>query len=241
MPALQASKPDLQASLKEGSRSATEGGRRNRLRSLLVVSEIALTLVLLIGAALMMKSFMRLQKVAPGFDPKNVLTLQLWVQGPQYERDEGRVRSFYSGVVERIRALPGVQAVGAVSMLPLDGGSSSTSFVAENHPVPQGEEESAGHTVATPNFLSAIGIPLLRGRDFAETDDENAPPVVIVNEWMARRYFPNDDAVGKRIRLGGPESRWRTIIGVVGDIKRQSLRDKEEAQLYFAHKQDSWN
>ncbi|MBA2339771.1 MAG: ABC transporter permease, partial [Pyrinomonadaceae bacterium] len=203
VPALQASKPDLQASLKEGSRSATEGGRRNRLRSLLVVSEIALTLVLLIGAALMMKSFMRLQKVAPGFDPKNVLTLQLWVQGPQYERDEGRVRSFYSGVVERIKALPGVQAVGAVSMLPLDGGSSSTSFVAENHPVPQGEEESAGHTVATPNFLSAIGIPLLRGRDFAETDDENAPPVVIVNEWMARRYFPNDDAVGKRIRLGG--------------------------------------
>ncbi|MEJ7576832.1 MAG: ABC transporter permease [Pyrinomonadaceae bacterium] len=241
VPALQASKPDLQVSLKEGSRSATEGVRRNRLRSLLVVSEIALTLVLLIGAALMMKSFMRLQEVAPGFDPKNVLTLQLWVQGPQYEQDEQRVTSFYSRAVERIRALPGVKSVGAVSMLPLDSdSSSSTSFAVENHPVPQGEEESAGHTVATPNFLSAIGIPLLRGRDFTETDDENAPVVVIVNNWMARRYFPNDDAVGKRIRLGGPESRWRTIIGVVGDIKRLSLRDKEEAQLYFAHKQDSW-
>ena len=241
VPALQASKPDLQVSLKEGSRSATEGVRRNRLRSLLVVSEIALTLVLLIGATLMMKSFMRLQEVAPGFDPKNVLTLQLWVQGPQYEQDEGRVRSFYSQAVERISALPGVQAVGAVSMLPLDGDSSTSSFVVENHPVPQGEEELAGHTVATPNFLSALGIPLLRGRDFAETDDENAPPVVIVNEWMAHRYFPNETAVGKRIRLGGPESRWRTIIGVVGDIKRLTLRDKEEAQLYFAHKQDSWN
>ncbi|MBA2501781.1 MAG: ABC transporter permease, partial [Pyrinomonadaceae bacterium] len=241
VPALQASKPDLQVSLKEGSRSATEGVRRNRLRSLLVVSEIALTLVLLIGAALMMKSFMRLQEVAPGFDPKNVLTLQLWVQGTQYEQDEQRVTSFYSRAVERIRTLPGVKSVGAVSMLPLDSdSSSSTSFVAENHPVPQGEEESAGHTVITPDCLSAIGIPLLRGRDFAETDDENAPPVVIVNDWLARRYFPNDDAVGKRIRLGGPESRWRTIIGVVGDIKRQTLRDKEEAQLYFAHKQDSW-
>nr|MBA2340638.1 FtsX-like permease family protein [Pyrinomonadaceae bacterium] len=156
------------------------------------------------------------------------------------EQDEQRVTSFYSRAVERIRTLPGVKSVGAVSMLPLDGGSSSTSFVVENHPVPQGEEESAGHTVITPNFLSAIGIPLLRGRDFTETDDENASPVVIVNNWMACRYFPNDDAVGKRIRLGGPESRWRTIIGVVGDIKRLSLRDKEEAQLYFAHKQDSW-
>lgn len=239
-PALQASKPDLHSILKEGGRGSTEGIRRNRLRSALVVVEVALALVLLIGATLMIKSFLRVQEIAPGFNPQGVLTMQLSAQGAQYDEDDQKA-AFFTEVVRRIASVSGVRAVGATSSLPLGGNNSTTSLLVEGQTYPPGAEPSAAITAIAGNYFEAIGIPLLQGRVFTERDAKEAPRVVIINETIARRFFQNEEPVGRRIqRSNSPDSPWFTIVGVVGDVKRQELIERPEFQLYFPHEQNAW-
>ena len=224
-PALQASRPDLNETLKEGGRAASGGAGRSRLRSLLVVSEVTLALVLLVGAGLLVKSFQRLQRFDPGFRHENVLTAQVTLPAVRYDSDEA-VAGFARRLVERVEALPAVESASVASDIPLSNNSSA--FMAGLEPGAGGAAEELSvrayrHSVA-PKFFSTLGVPLLRGRDFTPQDRAGSAPVVIVSESMARRYWPGGDALGRRLRLGSStEDTWAEIVGVVGEVKHRSL------------------
>jgi putative ABC transport system permease protein len=236
-PALQTSDPDLNETLKEGGRSGGGTAAGRRLRGLLVVVEVALSLVLLIGAGLMMKSFLRLLQVEPGFNPQNVLTMQVSLLQSRYSAD-AQVNNFYKQAIEKLRALPGVQSVGATSHLPLGGSNRSRTFEVEGRPpVAAGQDNiGAGFRVTTPDFFPALGIPVSKGRFYSEGDDENAPGVALINESMARRYFPDEDPVGKRLRRtvgqGQKPLPWLEIVGVVGDIRHSSVDSGPNPEVY---------
>ncbi len=219
-PALRLSKLNLQETLKEGGRGTTDGLRHNRLRTALVVSEIALSLVLLIGATLMIRSFLEMQRVDAGFDPEQVLTMEFRLSGQAYEED-ARCTAFIQQVTERVRRLPGVESVGAVNQLPVSDSYSADFFEIEGQPAPLGEApETAMHT-ATPDYLRTMKIPVVEGRAFNEQEMTDASAVVIVNETLAARYWPRGEALGKRLRLGqNPGSNpWLTVVGVAADVK----------------------
>ncbi len=239
-PALQASKIDLNEALKEGGRGMSESHRRNRLRSLLVVSEIALSLMLLVGAGLLIKSFQHLRDVKPGFTPEHVLTMIVPLPSAKYHEPQQRA-DFYRQLVERVKALPGVASAGMVLNLPLNGGGFSVwrSFIREGHPMTTEESANASYLVTTPDYFRTMEIPLLAGRNFNDRDTENSPMVVIISETMARRYFGSkEDAIGKRITMEFP----REIVGVVGDTKPSTLDADAAAQTYVAYTQDAtWN
>ncbi|HEX7318150.1 MAG TPA: ABC transporter permease [Pyrinomonadaceae bacterium] len=241
VPALSASRAGLVAALKDGARGATEGPKRGRLQRALVVLEVALSLVLLIGATLMIKSFMRMQQSSPGFNPQNVLTIRLAPGGPQYANEQQR-SDFYSEVVRRVGSMPGVQAVGAVNNLPLGGSDSNASIVVENRPSPNGGAYRAGYFVVTPGFFGAMGVPLVKGRAFEESDVRQSPRVAVVNESMVKRFWPDEDPVGKRFRIwsANKEPNWITVVGVAGDVKRVRISEEPEIQLYYPHTQVDW-
>src|SRR5262249_12747968 len=223
VPAIPTSRPDLNTSLKEGRRSSTTGSRRHHLRSLLVASEMALSLVLLIGAGLMIKSFLYLQRIDLGFNPEKVLTMQLALSKSKYTR-EHQVRSFYQQLLERIEALPGIQAPGAVNELPLAEDTSDRSFLIEGRPFTSDAmvQNDADYRVVTADYFRAMGIPLLKGRSFLESDRADGPGVIIINETMARRFWPGEDPIGKRIKLNplNPEQEhWISVMGVYSDRK----------------------
>ena len=235
-PALQASKPDLQAALKEGGKAATAGAGR-RLRGLLVVAEVALALMLVIGAGLLIKSFWRRQQVDPGFKAQNVLSLQVAPPASAYEKAE-RKRVFYRQVIERVAALPGVQAVGGIHLLPMGGSNWNPDVRVEDHPLDDGTEPPAvDWRLVTPGYFEALRIPLVRGRLFTEADREKAAPVAIVNATLAQRYWPNEDPVGKRIRSGFEGKEWVPIVGVVGDVKEQGLDTPTHLEMYRPYSQ----
>jgi putative ABC transport system permease protein len=238
VPALQSSKLDLNESLKEGGRGSTEGLRRNRVRSLLVVSEVALSLVLLISAGLLIKSFMRLRDVNPGFNPNNVLAVNISLPPAKYA-DEPRQAAFFRDVLERIKATPGVVSAGAVFTLPLSGSNRANTFdIAGRPPANPGEAPEANDRVATPDYFRAMGIPLLKGRVFTERDDADAPPVSIINESFARRFFAGEDPLGKRIVTDSDRfPQGSEIIGVVGDVRHKSLDAEGGAELYRSYLQ----
>ena len=239
VPALQATKSDLNESLKEGGRGGTAGAHRSRARSLLVVSEIALSLVLLIGAGLMIKSFIRLEQVNPGFETRNVLTMRLSLPAAQYP-DGRRRAAFFQQVVERIGALPVAQSVAAISRLPLTPGNSSRSFEIEGSPNDSsGDGPSADYRVISSDYFQALGIPLLNGRAFTEQDNGDAPPTAIINETAARRYWPNEDPLGKRLRIESDDP-WMEIVGVVGNVKHVGLDSQSKAELYMPYLKDPW-
>jgi putative ABC transport system permease protein len=238
-PALQASKIELNETLKEGGRSAGAATGHRRLRSLLVVSELALSLVLLTGAGLMMKSFMRLQQVNSGLNPNNVLTMTITLPQATYKEEEKR-RAFYAQLLERVRSLPGVESAGAVSNLPLSGSLWGRSLTVEGRPVLSvGEAPMINHVVVTPGYFRSMGIPLLTGRDIEETDSKDAPKVTVIDERLAREYWPNESPIGKRIRFGPPESNepWHTIVGVVGEVKHQRLDRSTRKSVYVPFEQ----
>jgi len=236
-PALASSKPDLNDALKEGGRTAAGGFKRNRIRGLFVVAEVALALVLLIGAGLLIKSFMRLREVNPGFDPQNVLTMQLSVPKAKYP-DNKQIAAFFQETLQRVGNVPGVTEAGAVSSLPLSGSGATRFFAIDGGPpTPPGQGPNAGYDVASPGFFGALKIPLLNGRDFTERDNADAPPVVVINETMARRFWPGEDVIGKRLAIGGQP--WRTIVGVVGDVRHSSLDAEPRPQMYFSYLQDT--
>ena len=236
-PALQASRPDLTDALKEGGRSSA-GPARNRLRSVLVISEVALSLVLLIGAGLMIRSFAKLSQVDPGFNPDEVLTIGVSLLRNKYPEEE-RVASFYSQLLERAAATPGVVSAGAISELPLSGSNTSDSFTIEGRPpVAKQEEPSTEYRVVTPRYFESMGIPLLAGRDFAETDTKQAPNVVVINEAFANRHFAGESPLGHRIRLQGQERDPLLIVGVVGDVRQLGLDQQPIPEAYVPFLQD---
>ena len=235
-PALQASRVDLGESLKEGGRGATEGRARSRLRSLLIVSEVALSLVLLIGAGLLIKSFVRLRNTNPGFDPRRVLAASVSLPQARYPKDEQQA-SFYQQAVERAAALPGVESAGAIFPLPLSDNGIIVDFQVEGQSDPgPGARPLAGARVITPDYLRAMGIPLLRGRAFTEGDSSDAPKVLIVNDTLARKYFPGEDPVGRRLEVGLAGIHGE-IVGVVGDVRDRHLDAEPGPEFYVPYRQ----
>jgi putative ABC transport system permease protein len=236
-PALQASELDLREALKAGGRSATESFGYRRLRSLLVVSEVALALVILIAAGLMIRSFRLLLKVDPGFNVQGVLTVGLDMSDPKYQENPARFMAFNAQLLERVRAIPGVQYAGTVRPLPLGGGRSAMPFYREDRPVPsEANFPAADWHAVSPGYFQAMGIGVVRGRDFADSDGPSTPQVAVISQGMARRYWPDEEPVGKRLRIGTPEMGlpWFTVVGVVGDTKPYGLEASTPAELYVS-------
>jgi putative ABC transport system permease protein len=239
-PALQASKFDLNESLKDGGRTSgvAAGGARRGLRGVLVVAEVALALVLLVGAGLMIKSFIRLLDVRPGFDPQNLLTMQLSLPGARYGND-AQVLAFYGQLHERLKSQPGVEGVGFVNYLPMAGSGGTTNFIFEGRPAPPvGQYPEANFRIASTDYFATMKIPLSRGRNFNAQDRADSPRVVVINETLARLYFPNEDPLGKRL-LSPDGTNPSEIIGVVGDVKHFGLEDEAESYLYVPHAQNA--
>jgi len=246
-PALQVSKAKLNESLKEGGRSYTEGLQGRRLRDLLVMSEVALALVLLVGAGLMVRSFLKLLQVNPGLDPQGVLTTQVWLPESKYPESR-QVAAFYDQALRRIEVLPGVLSASAINFFFLGGWGDSVAFAIEGRvEPPPGEELVADYRVIAPNYFRAMKIPLVRGRHLTEGDREGTPGVVVINETMARRFWPHEDIIGKQIRLKFPGAKapwrpeaspsWLTIVGMVGDV-RDAGRDPEVVpEVYMSYRQ----
>lgn len=240
IPALASGKPELTEALKEGGRGSTSGIRRNRLRNALVIGEVALALVLLVGASLLLKSFVRLQNVHPGFEPKNVLTMEVSLPILKYPRGKP-VADFYAEATRRIKALPGVEAAAFTSILPLSGSNSDSSFKIEGRDA-MAEKVFPDEEIRniTPEYFSVLKVPLLQGRFFNEGDQFDGPGVVIVNNSFARKWFPNQEALGKRITfsdMSKPDIKWITIVGVVGDMRHRGLDLDPKPEFYFAHNQ----
>jgi putative ABC transport system permease protein len=240
VPALASAKPQLTEALKEGGRGATSGDRRNRVRNLLVVSEVALALVLVVGAGLLLKSFVRLQNVNPGFDARNVLTMELSLPIAQYPPGKP-VADFYSELVRRTEALPGVESAAATNILPLSGTNSDSSFTIEGRD-PMQDEVFPDEEVrsVTPDYFKVLRVPLRTGRFFDERDNADAPEVVIINQVFARRWFAGEEALGKRITQDDPrkpDAHWMTIVGIVGDMRHRGLDFEPAPEYYLAHAQ----
>ncbi len=239
-PALQVSKPNLNDALKDGARQVS--GSSHRLRSSLVVFEVALSLVLLVGAGLSIRSFLYLVKTSPGFNPDNVLTMRILLPWGKYPEEPKRA-VLYHDLLQRVKAVPGVESAAFVNYLPLGGSNSSDDYLVEGDPVPQpGRENSGRYRVATPDYFQTMRIPIIRGRGFSEQDKAGTQPVVIVNETMARKHWSVQDAIGKRIRFNGPPEKnpWMEIVGVVEDVTHE-LNLAVTPEYYLPHAQDPWN
>jgi len=238
VPALRASQVNLNESLKEGGRTSTEGFHGNRVRGLLVVCEVALSLIVLIGASLLVKSFVRLQDVELGFNPANLLTMQVSLPSAKYGKPAQQTAIFQQ-IIERLEALPGVQAVGVSNDLPIEGDMQTSTPHVENRTAAPGEESLAGvHTISS-NYFQAMGIPLLRGRAFTAADTEDAPPVIIINNVTAKRLFPNEDAIGKRIKFSDDKNvPWIEIIGISGDVRHNGLDEAPQMETYEPYLQN---
>ncbi|MCI0489449.1 MAG: ABC transporter permease [Blastocatellia bacterium] len=237
VPALKASKPDLNETLKESSRQSQSGGG---LRSLLVIAEIALALVLLTGAGLMIRSFAGLRAIDPGFDAENLLTMKVSVAGTNHSPGPRR-EAFFRRLIERIESLPGVRSASAINHLPLAGDRWGRSFSMEGQPpTTPAARPRAAYRVAQPGYFRTMGIAL-RGRDFDERDDLNAPGAVIVNEALALRYWPGEEAIGKRIKIGALESDdpWLSVVGVARDVKQEEWSQEAESEIYLPYRQEA--
>ncbi len=229
-PAIQMARTDLNAALREGGRGNAIGFRRNRLRSVLVIGEVALALVLLSGAGLLMRSFYQLQAVDTGFDPHNVLTFRTNLPAG-YKTDEQKV-AFYKRAAERLRALPGVSDAGAAQIFPLAGDDYILTFTQVGKPpVPVGNQPSAAYFVTTPGYFGSLRIPLKRGRVFTEHDDAAAAPVSVISESMARQFYPRENPIGQMIQMGNG-SKPSEIVGVVGDVRDQQLETMGRPAVY---------
>ena len=237
VPALQVSKTDLTDALKESGRT-TAGLRKQRLRNALVVSEVALSLVLLVGAGLLIRSFAKLSRVDPGFNPEQVLTLGVTLLPNKYPEDE-QVATFYSQVLERSATLPGVISMSAITGLPVSGNDTTDNFTIEGRPaIPKEAEPLTEYWVVTPGYFQSMAIPLLAGRDFSETDTKKSPNVVVINDEFRRRHFGLENPLGHRLKLQGQERDPLLIVGVVGDTRNIALDAQPRAAAYVPFLQD---
>ena len=240
-PALDASKANLNEALKEGGRGSGSGSSRNLLRDCLVIAEVALAVVLVTASGLMFRSFMRLQSVNPGFNPQNLLTLEIEIPDARYHADQQQ-KAFQQQVLQRIAAIPGVQHTGTVDNLPFSGNSFNSSFMIEGRPIPAvTERPRAFYRVISPDYFQAMGIPLRRGNQFTDRDSDEVPGVAIINDAAARKYWPDEDPLSKRIKRGRPESKnpWLTIVGSVSSAKQLSLREGTQPEVYVPYLQNT--
>ena len=243
LPALRVSQPNLTEVLKEGGRTSAGGARGQRVRDWLVVAEVAIALILLIGAGLMMRSFVKLQHADLGIDAKNVLTFRVGLPPAQY-KDEKVVRRFFDQLIPKLAAIPGVESAGAVSSLPVtDQGVGGFIVEGEAQPKTLQDARISGMLSITPGYFRTFGIPLVRGRDFAAVDDVSKPLVVVIDELATRTLFPHQDPIGKRIcKLGPPNepAKWYQVVGVVRTVLYNRLTSKRTLPtMYFAEPQET--
>jgi putative ABC transport system permease protein len=244
-PALHSTKPDVQSELKEGGRSSGGGVAQNRLRGALAVAEISLALVLLIGAGLMMKSLYRLLEVDPGFRPERVLTMGMDLRAQQYSEDPA-VLNFWQQLIDRVSALPGVQSAAVGTVIPLTDSHSRSDVTIEGMALPTpGNFPHPDVHIVSPGYITALGIPLLRGRTFTDQDNEKAPLAGMINAMVARRFFPNEDPIGKRFMFGHPSAanppKWYTVVGVVSDTRLYGLANPARLEVYVPFRQNPRN
>ena len=247
-PALSATRGDLQGSLKDSSRGSTGGRAKQRFRQTMVTAEVAVALMLLASAGLMIESLLKMNRVDLGFDPKHVLTLRLFLSTSKY--DSAKALRFHRAVLERVGALPGVEAVTVASNLPVEHAvTMEVPFdLLSSPPRDQGERPGIGYISISNDYLKTLGIPLRKGRVFTDSDNLSSPPVVIVNESFVQRYFPNEDPLGKRILLNRPvlgandfeATIQPEIVGVIGDVKLDDLFARNRPLLYVPHAQNVW-
>ncbi len=238
-PALTASRSDVRDALQEGGRTAGAGRTARRLRAAIVMTELALASTLVIGSGLVLRSFWQLMQVSPGFDVDHVLTANVELPETRYPH-EGNLIAFYDRLATRIRVVPGIEAVGFTNALPLTGGPTAWLTI-ENQPRPPGEPPEVNYRVVTPGFFRAMNVPVLAGRDVTAGDTPASLKTVIVNHALAERFFAGVDPVGRRIRVGpNPAAPWRTIVGVVGDMRQAGPEAPSAPELYLPLAQDTF-
>lgn len=238
VPAVYSTSPDLNQTLKESAAAGASGGRA---RSILVVAEIALTVVLLVSAGLLISTFLNLQRVDPGFRAENLMTMQVSLPLARYREPQQQV-DFFARATERIQAIPGLIAASAVSDLPFSGSRSMSSFEIDGRR--QTDDFVADLRTALPSYFRAMGVPIVSGRDFTERDSRQTPAVAIINQAMARRFFPDENPIGRRLRIGTPAERayygevpWREVVGVVGDLRHGDLQVPPAPEIYLPQAQ----
>jgi putative ABC transport system permease protein len=239
-PALHASRFNLFRSLKEGGRTATDGIGRSRLRALLVISQVSLAAVLLIGASLLIESMFHLLHQSPGFDPQGVMAFNLDLPDSRYGKPE-QSADFFRDLLARIRAVPGVKDASGVLPLPLSGDAMRTSFEIEGKPVAKSDQPSTHIRAVGLDYFQTMRIPLLAGREFDARDDRHAPHVIVINQTLARRFFPNESPIGKHMKPGMSSGKTDTmceIVGVVGDVKHRRLWLPDDPESYLPYDQD---
>ena len=240
IPAIHSSRTELTESLKEGGRGSGEGARRNRTRGFLVVSELAVAVVLLVGAGLLLQSLWRLQQVRSGLNPINVLTFSVALPDIKYEGE--KQSRFYEDLVAHLKLMPGVQSASNVIPLPLSGDRFGISFQIDGRPVARKDEPSADFFSVGVDYFRTMGIPIVKGRDFNDRDQHKTNPVIVVTESFARKFFPGEDPLGRRIQPGlntfdNEHSTMREIVGVVGDIRNRSLNTEPTPAYYVPQTQ----
>jgi predicted permease len=242
-PAWQSAKTDVHETLKESARDEAGGRRQRRLRHLLIVAEIALSLVLLAGAGLLLRSFTHLQSVGAGFTPQQVLTARLSPAGVGYRADPAYI-SYFRRVIERVGLVPGVEAVGAINTLPLSKGPTAGYRIEGRPPLTLDKWPLANYRDVSSDYFRALSIPVVQGRAFNERDNEAAPLVMIVNQALARRDFPGENPVGKRINLGNTDRTgrpvWFEIVGVAADVRSPELAEEPQPEFYLSGLQDTF-
>jgi putative ABC transport system permease protein len=231
-PALQSSNKVLTENLRDGRRGATSGAMHQRILNVLVAAEVALAVVLLAGAGLMVRSFVSISGVSPGFKPKGVMTIGIGLTQPVYADIQQQSR-FYDRLTEQVSAIPGVESTAGINRVPLLGFNASTSFTFQGKPVEPGQQPTADCRIATPNYFKAIGIPLLSGREFTERDTKDAPFVAVINRAMAEQFLPGEDPIGKRLQIYPNPPLWREVVGVCGDVKLLGLDEDINPAIYI--------
>ena len=238
LPAWRASRPELSDTLKEGGRALSASLSRNRMRAALVAGEMAIALMLLIGAGLLIKSFVRLESVAPGFQPDRILSMRVSLTSKRYANPEQTSAGLLE-MVHRVERVPGVASVGSIQFPPLSGLDSATGFWTASRPKPKpGDEPVTGVSIVTPGYFATMGIPLIRGRTFSERDRAGSPQVAVVSQTLARQQFPGVDPIGQRIFVQWGRQTPYEIVGVVGDVKHDRLDSDSGPNVYFPDAQE---
>jgi len=242
LPALRSVRPDLQGFLKEGSRTST-GARRQRLRSSLVIAEVTLSVTLLVGAGLTVRSLSQMVGTSPGLDVENVLTADVSLPEARYP-EESQYISFFAGLLEEIRALPGVLSASSTLVVPIGPGGWQTNFYVEGTPGPETPSDVpfTEATAVHPDYFATMGIPLLQGRDLSDRDEADAPRVAVIDRTFAEQFWPEGEVIGKRLKFGSEpdsENPWMEVVGVVGHVKLNGVREDALRQIYLPFSQNS--
>jgi putative ABC transport system permease protein len=235
-PAWSASNINLTEAMKEGGRHSTSGRSQNLFRDVLVVGQIAIALTLLTGAGLLLRSFIHLQQVNPGFDSRNLLTATVVLSSDRYEKPE-HILNFFRELQSRLRTLPGVTAVTLAQSIPLTSRDNGTRMEIEGKPFPKGQQPDARLRFISPDYFRTIGIQQLAGRDFSQRDTQDAPPVVIINEAFVQQYFPGESPLGKKLILGWGGDEPKEIVGVFSNVRHRGLDDQPRPEMYVPHAQ----